>query len=797
MRLIGCFLFLIFCGNTLLLAESPIRIGVEIDSAPLSYVDADGNPAGFSAELLEAMVKTGGLDIEIVPGYWTNLLKEFEAGRIDVLANVTITDTRRQTMAFSISHAYVHGLIYYPEGNKPIRHTADLAGKTIGALKGSIAYQNAMAHDGWGAKIVPYASSEEALEATRRGECDASIFIRRIARTPWLEAHGMDWEFVDDIVHQYHFAVHKGDARTLEKLNEALATVRANGTFDRIYAKWIGPLEPHPIRWADLKPYYLPGGLVLLVIVGFILWQRHMMGRLAKQQKALRSSEERWKFAIEGAGDGVWDWTAQTDRVLLSKRWWEMLGYGAGMPDPDWNEWMEYVHPDDLPTARSIQKGSAAGEGDTFAFEHRLKCRNGSWKWVLSRGMVVSRDTSGQVQRVLGTHADLTDIKQIEENRLVLGKLESTGVLAGGIAHDFNNLLTAIILNLDLARYNHDSPTEMLSNVTAAEKAAMAARGLTQQLITFAKGGATVVGLSDIGKLLKESVPLMLSGSNVKMELSVPAGLWSAEVDEGQIGQVIRNLVLNAREAMPTGGVIAVTVENISIGEAAVRGLQVGDYLKLTVNDTGEGIAPEDMAKIFDPYFSTKQRGPQKGMGLGLTICHSIVQKHHGAMTVESELGRGTCFYVYLPASRDGIATKAESPPPFPKPAETPLRILVMDDEEIMRDTLGQILREMGHVVELHSKGESALVSYYDGLKNKKRWDLVLLDLTIPGGMGGRETFAAMRQIDPTVCAIVMTGYTNDEIMRNYASVGFHDALPKPFTADGLRSAIAGAIRTA
>lgn len=350
----------------------------------------------------------------------------------------------------------------------------------------------------------------------------------------------MEWEFVDDIVHEYHFAVHKGDARSLEKLNEALAIVRSNGTFDRLYGKWIGPIEPHPIRFADLRPYYLPASVALVVIIGLIAWQRSIMLRLATQKEALRASEERWKFAVEGAGDGVWDWSERTNEVLISKRWLEMLGYGDEVArNPQLEEWMNYVHPEDHSIIASVQHANARGERDAFTFEHRLRCKDGSWKWVLSRGMVVS----GAPLRVLGTHTDITGLKQAAEDRLVLEKLESTGVLAGGIAHDFNNLLTAIILNLDLARYNRDSADELLFNVDSAEKADLAARGLTQQLITFAKGGATIVGIGDLRKLLRDAVPLVLSGSNVKAELSIAEGLWLAEIDEGQIGQVIRNLV--------------------------------------------------------------------------------------------------------------------------------------------------------------------------------------------------------------------------------------------------------------
>ncbi|MCF7688192.1 MAG: transporter substrate-binding domain-containing protein [Cephaloticoccus sp.] len=766
------------------ISAAPLRIGVESNSPPLSYLDKQGLPTGFTSELLAAMQKTGKVEIEIVPSYWSHILAEFQAGRLDALANVTITAERRATMDYSISHAYVHGLIYVPKGKPALTLTSQFQGKSIGTLRGSIGHLNAQAHDGWGANIVLYDNMQQAFDDVRQGKIDAALLIRGPASAERAETNGLALGFVDDIVHEYHFAVHKGDARTLEQINEALAQVRSNGTFDRIYAKWIGPLEPHPIRLADLKPYFLPATVVILMVLGFVVWQSRIMRQLSRQAAELRASEERWKFALVGSGDGVWDLDCRTNQVIRSKRWKEILGFDEGEIGLDRAEWADRVHPDDLPETLAIQQAHISGQTESFSIEHRLKCKDGSWKWVLNRGMVVNRDKAGNPLRFIGTLSDLTTSKQAEEDRLVMGKLESTGVLAGGIAHDFNNLLTAILLNLDLARFHQDSAEQMLPRVVAAEKAALAARSLTQQLITFARGGAAVPRITDIGALLTDSLPLVLSGSNVRSELTVDPDLWTAEVDAGQIGQVIRNLVLNAREAMPKGGVITLRAGNVSLLSAQVPGLAAGDYVQITVSDHGEGIPPEKLAKIFDPYFSTKQRGPQKGMGLGLTICHSVVQKHRGAITVESVQGQGTTFQVYLPAMQEKPPERQMSTPPWPDSAPVARRILVMDDEPIIRQTLELTLGKMGHQVETANNGPDALRAYRQAKESGEPFDLVLLDLTIPGGMGGRETLAALRTYDADVTAVVMSGYTDDKVMRDFAANGFKDALPKPFTTD-------------
>ena len=252
---------------------------------------------------------------------------------------------------------------------------------------------------------------------------------------------------------------------------------------------------------------------------------------------------------------------------------------------------------------------------------------------------------------------DITLHERAEEDRLILNKLESTGILAGGLAHDFNNLLAVIVLNLDLAQALSAPGHELEPYIREAKETALLARGLSQQLITFSKGGAPIRQLASLIPVIQESVRLALSGSAMRCDLSLAEDLWLAEVDPGQIGQVMRNLILNAKDAMADEGVISVRAENRVLDSPAAPTLPSGDYIRISVADTGSGIGKETLQNIFDPYFSTKERGTQKGMGLGLTICHSVIQKHGGAIAVESELGFGTTVHVYLPAVRQPLAT--------------------------------------------------------------------------------------------------------------------------------------------
>jgi signal transduction histidine kinase/CheY-like chemotaxis protein len=389
---------------------------------------------------------------------------------------------------------------------------------------------------------------------------------------------------------------------------------------------------------------------------------------------------------------------------------------------------------------------------------------------------------SGQACRVAVT--DITARKRAESDRLILDKLESTGILAGGIAHDFNNLLTVILLNLELAQALNHSDEKLALHLAEAKETCLLASSLTAQLLTFAKGGAPIRKAMLLSGVIQESARLAMSGSKAGCEFFLAEDLWMAEVDAGQIGQVIRGIVLNAREAMPQGGMVYVRAENAVLRAQELLSLPPGEYVRVSITDQGTGIAKDVLPKIFDPYFSTKHRGDQKGMGLGLTICHAVVQKHGGAIAVKSEVGSGTTFDIYLPAARKlSAGEKAPTPPSEPRHG----RVLVMDDEEGVREVLGQTLEGMGHAVELAENGQEAIEVFRSAQRLGRRFDAVLLDLTIREGMGGQETIQALLKIDPDVKAIAMSGYIDSPVILEPERHGFKAAVEKPFDAGKLQ----------
>ncbi len=421
------------------------------------------------------------------------------------------------------------------------------------------------------------------------------------------------------------------------------------------------------------------------------------------------------------------------------------------------------------PVAKVLETGLTQGLAN-----HTALIRKDSTEIIIEDSAAPIRDKSSRVMGMVLVFRDMTERKRMEEELVKAEKLQSVGLLAGGLAHDFNNLLTAIVGNISMAKMFIHDKNKVIERLTDAETATKRATDLTYQLLTFAKGGSPVKKISSIVNIIRESAGFTLSGTNVAPEFVFSETPWSVDVDMGQMSQVFNNLIINAVQAMPDGGKIAFTVSNVALSADELPPIREGTYVKISLRDTGTGISKEHLSRIFDPYFTTKQRGS----GLGLASAYSIVRNHDGYIVVESMLGKGTTFHIYLPASQasgDSI-----------KPKEINIskgsgKILVMDDEKLIQDIAGEMLRSLGYRVELAKDGAEAIELYQKALDEHEPFDMVIMDLTIPGGMGGKEAIQKLRAIDPNIKAIVSSGYSNDPVMAEYEKYGFRGVVIKPY----------------
>lgn len=418
--------------------------------------------------------------------------------------------------------------------------------------------------------------------------------------------------------------------------------------------------------------------------------------------------------------------------------------------------------------------------------EATLLSKNGDKNFVSYSSSHIN-DSGGFFRGAVHVVRDISERKRMEEEIIKNEKLKSLGVLAGGIAHDFNNLLTGIMGNISLARLIIDDNPEARELLTESENASEKAKALTSQLLTFARGGSPVKTGFDLSTLIKNQISLMLKGSEIKYELSVDEKLWKVEADENQILQVVKNLLQNSIQAMDSAGSISVNVSNESILENSDSGLQPGKYVKVSIADNGNGIPAEIINRIFDPFFTTKINCN----GLGLASAYSIIKKHGGRINVESAYGRGAKFWFYLPSSFDDCEKIAAVPETT---GDKKRRILVVDDDEAIRKLVEKMLKHLGFEAISCVDGDEALKLYSDSLKSGCRFDMVITDLTIPGGMGGEELIKRLLEVDSDVVAVVSSGYSNDPVMASFREYGFKASIMKPYRIDDLQNTIKSVI---
>jgi PAS domain S-box-containing protein len=500
---------------------------------------------------------------------------------------------------------------------------------------------------------------------------------------------------------------------------------------------------------------------------------RHITKR-RKAETSLAEEKERLAVTLRSIGDGVITTDVEGRISLINRVAEHLTGWrqeeALGEPlEKVFKIINEHTRERcDSPVAKVLETGGIVGLANNTV----LVGKDGTERVIEDSGAPILNQQKRTIGVVL-VFRDATEKRRLQDERQKVQKLESIGILAGGIAHDFNNSLTAIIGNISLAKFYAKPGDKVLEKLQEIERAAMRTKDLTQQLLTFSKGGEPMKEIVSIAELLKETALFTLRGSKVRCTFDLPENLWPVSIDAGQISQVISNIIINAEHSMPGGGVIDVKTQNVDITSPTILPSGPGKYVKISIRDHGIGIPRDHLTKIFDPYFTTKQ----KGSGIGLTVAYSIVDRHNGYITAESE-GDGSTLHVYLPAV-EGASLELSS-----RPNEVVSgvgKVLLMDDEQIIRAVGSEMLQLLGYEVVCARDGTEAVDFYRKALEKGHAFDAVILDLTIPGGMGGKDAVSNILSLDPTAAVIVSSGYSNDQVISEYRHYGFRGAVCKPY----------------
>ncbi len=400
-------------------AAPPLRVGIDVDGEPMTFVDPKGVPEGFAVDIMNGIAREMGFQVVYVAKPWSQMFDDFTAGRVDALANITYTSQRAAEIEFSVPHIVMNGAIFVRKGEREITSLSELRNLRVAVKLGSAPYEYLVSHH-WDQHIVPSPTLRDSLRDVTEGRADVALDARIIGLKEIRDEHLTNLEVanvaVSDFAQRLHIGLHPGDLARLALINEGLARLHADGSYDRIYEKWIDPLDPRGLRFAELKPYLLPAAVLVAAILWALLRQRQMLRRLARQAEAIRLSEERLTLVLEGSEDGFWDWDLRTGRIDRSERWASMLGYALAEIEPTFEGGLRLVHPDDRSRRDAVWNQSGKDPSGRYHSEYRMRTKGGDWRWILDRGKVVARGPDGRPVRLAGTHTDITDLKLAQAN---------------------------------------------------------------------------------------------------------------------------------------------------------------------------------------------------------------------------------------------------------------------------------------------------------------------------------------------------------------------------------------------
>ena len=576
----------------------------------------------------------------------------------------------------------------------------------------------------------------------------------------------------------------------------SLQTMQRVRIADREWTLAIQSTPAFEARFDPSRPLFIGGaGLGMSLLLGALVWQQasgrsRALALAGSMTRALRASQLRWKYALEGAGDGVWDWNNQTDEVVFSHRWKEMLGYTESELVDNVAIWVDLLHPEDRDGTLKALSDYVAGRIPLYAREVRMRCRDGSWKWLLTRGSVVSRDAQGRALRTIGTHTDISNLKEKEEALHHAQKLEAVGKLTGGIAHDFNNVLQIISGYLQLMQREAAAGSLLQRQVQRALDAVDRGARLSSRLLSFARRQPLQPVALNLARLVNGMQELLRGalGASVTLSVAAPDAPWNTLVDRDQLQNVILNLAINARDAMDGAGSLVITLENATLGAASLPsqpGLPAGDYVVLTMQDSGAGMTADVRERAFEPFFTTKAEGV--GTGLGLSMVYGFVTQSGGHIDIASAPGEGATLRIYLP--RANLAEAAPAQASSQDVSGGSENILVVEDDESVRSSVCATLAGLGYQVQSTGDAEAALRLLQQGVPA----DLLFTDVVMPGVLRAPELVRAALALRPGLAVLYTSGYTRDAVLHAGAG-GEALLLKKPYRREQLAQKIREAL---
>lgn len=746
---------------------------------PYIFRDSYGKIQGIIVDQWELWSRKTGIDVELKAMDWSKALTLMNHGGADVIDTLFYNAERALIYDYGKPYADIDVNIYFEKNLSGITDIKSLKGFLVGVKEGDASI-DVLIKNGINA-LVGYPSYEAIILDAAAG----GIRVFCIDGPPalyFIHKNNLQDRFSYSFTissGQFHRAVLKGNSTMLNLVEKGFADI-SKSEYEAINRKWLGSSIAHgPMLRYFLYGFYIFTAIIIVMILAGIYLKKKIKEKTSELNKAvveLSHSQAKTSALLKANPDmmfifneeGVFlDYKAEDNSVLyISPE--NFLGKKAEdvLPDKIYKLTMEKIRSVKESGRIEFYEYSMEINGITCYFDARMVPFNENKYLVIVR--------------------NITEKKKMEEDALKSHKLESLGIFAGGIAHDFNNILAAINGNIALARLKIDDKETAVPLLQQAEKASIRAGRLTGQLLAFAKGGDPVKEFASIIDIAVESADFVMSGSNSIIEYRFEDNLPKIEIDKGQISQVIQNIIINGCQAMPQGGRIFLSIERIRLNQAREKLISGKDYVKISIRDEGVGIEKENLKKIFDPYYT----GRDNGNGLGLTICHTIMKRHGGSIEVESEPGSGTTFYLYLPVSDKIIIPRGENMGNTSGKDLSGKSVLIIDDEDQIREIMAEIFKMEGIEPLLASEGSEGIKLFDEQTASGKPVDCIVADLTIPGGMGGKEAVELLRSRGGNFKAIVTSGYSSDPVISRYREFGFDAYITKPFSIHDLLALI-------